>query len=177
MKKLLPVVLAGLLVLTLIPGSATAQKKKGKKQEVEGGVVLPTPFTDDSGCFAGIHRRENAFTMGASNGVTGYHFEVDKKTWKKKFVLEVTGGQGDVDLDIYFYLGPLTTVEDFVNQGGDPTPAATISYNTREPGGEADKVPESAENVIICMYGGGQGAGFGASFTYTAGKGVKLPKS
>lgn len=172
MKKLVAIAAAALMAATMVSGATAAAPKQ---QKVEGSVALPAPFTDDSGCYAGVHRRENAVTMGASNGVLGYHFEVDKKTWNKPFVLEVTGGQGNVDLDIYFYLGPLTTLEDFVNQGGDPVPPATISYNTRTPGGEADIVPKAAENVIICMYGGQQGAGFDASFTYTAGKGVKLP--
>lgn len=177
MKKLAITALAVVTAAALLPiGTAGAAGKKHKQQTVEGNILLPAPFLNDSGCYAGLYRRHNAFTMGAGQGSNGYHFEVDEKTWKKPFVLETTGGQGHVDLDIYFYLDDLTTAEDFITQGGDPAPPAAISYNTREAGGEADLVPEMAENVIVCMYGGGQGTGFGASFTYTAGKGVKLPK-
>lgn len=174
MKKLAAVLSAGFVVVALIGAPISAAPKK--QQKVEGSVLLPTPFTDDSGCFAGLHRRGQAVAQGLANGVLGYNFEVDKATWKKPFTLEVTGGQSHVDLDIYFYLGPLTTLNDFVSQGGDPAPPATVQYNTREAGGEADIVPEAAENVIVCMYGGGQGAGFAADFVYTAGKGVKKPK-
>jgi hypothetical protein len=174
-KRSIAVGAVALLALSLVAGPGIAGKK-GKQQKVEGGVVMPTPFTDDTGCYAGLHRRGQAVAQGQANGILGYNFEVDKATWKKPFVLEATGGQNHVDLDIYFYLGPLTTVDDIVAAGGDPTPPATISYNTRDAGGEADLVPEGAENVIICMYGGGQGIGFNASFAYTAGKGVKLPK-
>jgi hypothetical protein len=173
MRKIVTLALVCLLGASLVP---TALAGKGKQQKVEGSIALPAPFTDDSGCFAGLHRRLQAVAMGAANGVVGYDFAVDKATWNKNFVLEATGGQGTVDLDIYFYLGELTKLEDFVNEGGDPATPATVQFNTREAGGEAGKVPKAAENVIVCAYGGGQGAGFGATFTYTAGKGVKLPK-
>lgn len=176
MKKLLTVVFAGLLVLSLIPGSAGAQGK-GKKQEVEGGIVLPAPFLDDSGCYAGLHRRGAIMTNDNNNGVIGYHFDVEKSTWNKPFVLEATGGQGHVDLDIYFYLSDFGTPDDVVSDPGGAGAPPTVSFNTREAGGEADRVPKEAQRVIVCMYGGGQGAGFGAEFTYTAGKGVKIPKN
>lgn len=174
MRKLIAI--GSIAVLALAVMAAPGVAGKAKQQKVEGNVVMPTPYTDDSGCFAGLHRRGQAAAQGLANGVLGYNFAVDKATWKKPFMLEVTGGQSHVDLDIYFYLGPLTTLNDFVGQGGDPAPPATVSFNTRAAGGEADLVPEAAENVIVCMYGGGQGAGFAADFVYTAGKGVKKPK-
>jgi hypothetical protein len=173
MRKFAMLGIIGALALGLLPSAAAGG---AKQQKVEGSIALPAPYTDDSGCFAGVHRRVQAITMGNAQGVTGYNFEVDKATWNKNFVLEATGGQGRVDLDITFYLGELTKLEDFVEQGGDPATPATVAFNTREPGGEAGKVPELAENVIVCLYGGQQGAGGGATFTYTAGKGVKPPK-
>jgi hypothetical protein len=113
--------------------------------------------------------------MGTANGIIGYEFDVDPATWNKPFVLEATGGQGNVDLDIYFY-SEFGTVDDVVN---DPTNAGspyTVQYNTRAPGGEAAIVPKDMNKVIVCLYGGAQGAGGGATFDYAAGKGVKLPK-
>ncbi|MDQ3940751.1 MAG: hypothetical protein M3238_05305 [Actinomycetota bacterium] len=166
MKKILTLALAALVAGSLLPSSAQAAKPK---QTEEGFVVLPLPYTDDSGCFAGVWRRAHAFTTDAARGPIGWNFAVNKKTWNRKFKLEVSGGINNPDLDIYFYLGPLTTAQDFATEGGDPAPPATISYNTREPGGESGTVPKGAENVIICMYGGQQGAGFNADFTYTAG--------
>jgi hypothetical protein len=173
MKRAAVVMMAGALVLAL---AGDAGAGKGKQQKVEGSVVFPAPFADDSGCYAGLHRRALILTQGNNNGIIGYHFDVDKKTWNKPFSLEVTGGQGDVDLDIYFYLADYGTVEQVVT---DPLAAGappSMQYNTREPGGEAAIVPKQAKHVIVCMYGGQQGAGFDASFTYTAGKGVKAPK-
>ena len=173
MKKLISLGAAALVALTLVPGGAVAAKPK--KQEVEGSVALPAPYTDDSGCYAGLHRRLSIISAGQANGIIGYEFDVDPSTYNKNFVLEATGGQGDVDLDIYFY-SEFGTIDDVVN---DPTNAGapyTIQFNTREPGGEASKVPADMTKVIVCMYGGGQGGGAGATFTYTAGKGVKIPK-
>ena len=166
MKRLIAAAVVGLAVLALVGGPATA---KSKMQMVDGSIALPAPYTDDSGCFAGVHRRLQAVAQGQANGIVGYNFAVDKATWGKPFTLKVTGGQGAVDLDINYYLGPLTKITDFVDQGGDPTPPATVAYEARKPGGEKGAVPKGAENAIVCMYGGGQGAGFGATFHYMAG--------
>ena len=171
MNKLIGAVSIGLLALVALVPAASAGAPKQQTQE--GSIAASAPFTDDTGCYAGVHRRLQAGAQGLANGVVGYNFEVDKTTWNKRFKLEASGGQGYVDLDIYFYLGPMTTVDDIVAAGGDPAPPATISYNTREAGGESDIVPKGAENIVVCMYGGALGAGIGADFTYVAGKGVK----
>lgn len=181
MKKLLTVMLAGLLVLALIPGSATAQKGKKKRQVVEGTIALPAVFWASAlndGCWGGLHRRiATASQNMAPNGVVGYEFEVDKATWGKNFVLEATGGEGTVDLDLFLYIHypPLDEWPDDPVNGGTPT---SVDFNTREEGGESGEVPENAIKGIVCLYGGPSGYfGYDASFTYTAGKGVKLPKS
>lgn len=164
MKKVITIALASLVAASLLaPASAAAPKK----QTVEGTVAIPLPYTDDSGCYAGIHRRMAIVTQEMVNGVGGFHFDVDKATWNGKFKLEPTGGQGDVDLDIYFYQD-FGTVEDVA---GDPLNAGSpvsVSFNTREPGGEAGQVPPEMNKVIVCMYAGQQGAGAGASFLYEA---------
>ncbi|MGH2754350.1 MAG: hypothetical protein ACRDLB_07930 [Actinomycetota bacterium] len=175
MKKVFAVAGAAIIAMSLVPGVASAGKGKGKKQEVEGSVAFPAPYTDDSGCYAGLHRRASIMTMGTANGIIGYEFDIDPATWNKNFVLEATGGQGHIDLDIYFY-AEFGTPEDVA---GDPLNAGspyTIKYNTREAGGEAAKVPPDMTKVIVCLYGGQGGQGGGATFTYTAGKGVKIPK-
>jgi hypothetical protein len=170
MKKLLALLSSGLVAATLVAPAGAAPKQ----QKVEGTILMPAPFTDDTGCFSGVHRRLNAAAMGNHNGLVGYSFAVDKATWNKPFKLDVAGGQGShIDMDITFYLGPLTTADDIVAAGGDPPPPPTVAFADRAPGGEKGTVPKMAENVIICMYGGGQGAGFAADFAYAAGKGVK----
>ncbi len=168
MKKLLTLVVAAVAVASLLPTACAA----GKKQVEEGILPAPAPYTDDTGCYAGLHRRFAIVTQGASKqGPIGYHFDVDPATWNKNFVLEATGGQGTVDMDIYFY-EKFGTPEDVA---GDPLNAGspfTVSYNTREEGGEFGKVPPNMTKVIVCMMAGGADA----TFTYTAGKGVKAPK-
>jgi hypothetical protein len=171
MKKILGAFSASLLIAGLVAGGASAAPKQ---QSVEGTIVLPAPFTDDTGCFSGVHRRLNAVAMGNHNGVVGYSFGVDKTTWNKPFKLDVSGGQGPyVDMDITFYLAPLTTLDDVVAAGGDPAAPPAVSVATRQAGGESGVVPKGAVDVIICMYGGQQGAGFAGDFSYLAGKGVK----
>jgi hypothetical protein len=170
-------VVIGALVLGPLPAGAA---KKAKQQRIEGEIALPAPFIDDSGCFAGLHRRAVILSGGEAdspvNGVIGYSFEVDPATANKPFVLEVSEGQGTVDLDITFYT-KFGTPEDVVNDPAGAGAPATVDFATRAPGGEAGKVPpKDYPLAIICMYGGQQGAGALASFVYTAGKGVKLPK-
>ena len=163
MKKLVGVAVAAIMAASAFPAAAGPAK-----QTVEGTVVAPLPFTDDSGCFAGVHRRMAILTQEQVNGVGGYHFDVDPATYNGKFKLEPTGGVvGDIDLDIYFY-EEFGTVEQVV---GDPQAAGnpfTVQFNTREPGGESGLVPPDTTKVIVCMYGGQQYVGAGATFTYEA---------
>ena len=168
MKKLIAIGAAALLALPLV--GSTAQAGKKPVQSVEGSIALPAPFAQGTfdGCWGGLTRRTTGQTGGAVNGVTGYYFDVDKKSWNKPFKLEVTGGQGHVDLDLFLYSvypGPEAIADDPVN-GGTPV---SVDYTTREAGGEAGKVPPNTTKAIVCMYGGPEGAGFDAQFTYTAG--------
>ena len=173
MKKIVTLGLAALVAGSLFPAGATAGKPK--QQKVSGSVALPAPFTDGVGCFSGVHRRMAIVTQEQVNGVVGYHFDLDPATIGKPFVLEVTGGQGDVDLDITFYY-EFGTIEDVV---GDPQGAGapvSYSFDERSPGGESGVIPKGDyTKAIVCLYGGTNGAGAGASFDYVAGKGVKLP--
>jgi hypothetical protein len=172
MKKILTVGLAGLLAASLLsPASAGAPTK----QTEEGTVVAPLPFMDDSGCFAGVHRRMAIVTQEMVNGVGGYHFDVDPATYGGKFKMEPTGGIGDVDLDIYFY-SKFGTIDDVVGDPGGAGAPFTVQFNTREPGGEVGVVPADTTKVIVCMYGGQMGAGAGATFTYEAVAPVKKKK-
>ncbi|MDQ3940752.1 MAG: hypothetical protein M3238_05310 [Actinomycetota bacterium] len=165
MKRSFSILIAGALALGLLPGTAGAG---APKQTEEGTILLPAPFTDDSGCFAGLHRRGAILTQENNNGVIGWHFDVDPKTWKKKFKLEPSGGVGTVDMDILFYQ-EFGTPQQVVEDPGAAGAPASIGFQTREPGGEAGKVPPKFNKVIICIYGGQQYAGGGANFTYTAG--------
>lgn len=171
MRKLVSLALGGLVAAALVPNATAAAPKQ---QKVSGSIALPAPFTDNSGCFAGLHRRFAIVTQEQVNGVVGFHFDVDPATIGKPFVLEPTGGAGTVDLDILFYY-EFGTIEDVVT---DPTAAGapvSAGFQTREPGGESGVIPKGDyTKAIVCMYGGDQGAGAGATFDYVAGKGVKV---
>ena len=169
MKKLIAIGVIALIALPL--GSAAhAGKKKAPIQTVEGSIALPAPFAQGTfdGCWGGLTRRGTGNTNGAVNGVTGYLFDIDPKTWNKPFVLEATGGEGTVDLDLFMYIHyppPEETQNDPVN-GGVPV---SVDYQTREAGGEAGKVPPQTTKAIVCMYAGPEYQGFNSTFTYNAG--------
>ena len=172
MKKVAALALGGLVAASLVPNATAAAPKQ---QKLSGSIAIPAPYTNNTGCYAGLQRRVAILSQERVNGVIGYHFDLDPATIGKPFVLEPTGGQGHVDLDIYFYT-KFGTVDDVA---GDPLNAGapvTVSFNTREVGGESGVIPKGDfTKVIVCMYGGDQGAGAGATFDYVAGKGVKLP--
>jgi hypothetical protein len=173
MKKIAVLALGGLVAASFVPNATAAAPKQ---QQVSGSVALPAPYTDNTGCYAGLQRRVAIVTQEQVNGVIGYHFDVDPATIGKPFVLEVTGGQGTVDLDINFYY-EFGTVDDVA---GDPLNAGSpvnTGFNTREAGGESGVIPKGDyTKAIVCMYGGDLGAGAAATFEYTAGKGVKVAK-
>ncbi len=174
MKKLVGIALAGLVAFALVGGPATAAPKQ---QHVEGNIALPAPFAQGTfdGCWGGLTRRLTTPTGGdasPANGAFGYRFPVDKATWNKRFKLEVTGGSGTVDLDLFLYSympAPEETADDPVN-GGTPV---SIDFTNREEGGEVGTVPQGTTHAIVCMYGGPEYYGYQASFMYMAGKGVK----
>lgn len=168
MKKQIGVTAAALLALSLVTGPTSAAPKQ---QKVEGDIAMMAPFYGDTfaTCYSGLHRRLSVLTQEQVNGVVGYSFDVDPATIGKPFVLDVTGGQGDVDFDITFY-----TEFGSVEQATDTAYApANYSFEERGPGGESGVIPKGVEwtKAIVCMH-----TGAGASFSYTAGKGVVLPK-
>ena len=168
MKRILGIASVALAVATSLPNASVAQK--APTQQEEGSILLPL-LAGDGSCYPGAHRRW-AIVTEQQQGPTGWHFDVDEKTWNKKFVLELTRAQGDADLDIIFY-SEFGTIDDVV---GDPATAGTpyaMYFQSRSPGGEFGKVPPATTKAIVCMVPGGADA----AFRYTAGKGVKLPKS
>jgi hypothetical protein len=166
MRKLGPVALVALLVISLLSGSAVAAKKKSKPQVVNGSIRSQLKFADTStvpptvdSCYSGAHRRVAIASQEQANGITGYHFDLDKKTVGKKFTLKPTGGQGEVDLDITFYT-EFGTPEQATDTAYAPP---NFSYEKRGPGGETGIVPKGMKKAIVCMY-----EGMDATFTYSA---------
>ena len=183
MRKLTAIILAGLLIGSIMSTGAFAAKKKKKKPPVtqteSGNVVLPAghPANAD-GCFAGLHRRLFILGQGneAINGGVGWSWDIDPKTWNKKFTLKPSGGVGTVDFDLYFY----SEYGSADPTGADPVnfnPGATVEFIERAPGGEKGVVPSGMKHAITCIYANnapaGPQAGADADFTYTAGDKVK----
>lgn len=169
MKKLIAIGVVAMLALPLAGGVAQAGKKAKKPvQVIEGSVALPSPFVQSvapggsgvpfDGCWGGLTRQTTGQT-GNPNGVTGYFFDIDPKSWNKPFKLEATGGEGTVDFDLFMY---------YTFPGAGET-AASTDFQTREEGGEAGKVPPNAAKGLICLYGGDVYYGYNATFNYTAG--------
>ncbi len=154
MRKIL--VVAAVSVLAALPAAEAIAKKKAAHQHVEGAIALPHPSTE--GC---VYRTQRMLygPLGASvNGIIGYTFEVDPRTAGKRFKLEVADGAG---MDISFYSA--------VDNASDPSTApSNLAFETPGPGGESGEVPPGFPYAFVCMTEGSQ-----ASFTYTAGSGVK----
>ena len=167
MKKLATLVALGLVAATALSGSAAAGKGKGVRQDVSGTIAMQAPPSDatdnPNGCYAGVHRRMAIATQEQVNGVVGFHFDVDPGTWNKKFRL-TPGEGGAIDIDITFY-SEFGTVEQATDTGYAPY---NMTFEERDNDGEFGKVPPDMTKAIVCMKVGQQ-----ASFTYSAGAGVK----
>ena len=164
MKKIVSLLAVGLLVAVFVPGNAVAAKK-GVTQTVEGHIALQAPpaeaTSNPNGCYAGVHRRIAVVSQEQVNGVVGFHFDVDPKTWGKKFRL--TPGSA-VDIDITFY-SEFGTLDQATDTGFAPS---NVGFEERNNDGEFGVVPRDMNKAIVCMKTGNN-----ANFTYVAGAGVK----
>ena len=164
MKKLISLAAVGLLAGSVLAGPAVGAKRA--TQKVSGNILMQAPpsdaTTNPNGCYAGVHRRINVIGQEQVNGVVGYHFNVDKKTWGGKFKL-VTPTEG-VDIDITFY-SEFGTLEQATDTAYAPF---TVEFAERNTEGEAGTVPKKMTKAIVCMK-----VGQNADFTYAGGAGVK----
>ena len=165
MKRVITLVLLAALVTAFVPVSAQAGGTAPQKEE--GTVLLPGPGPNGEttgGCWTGWARRFWIFSQGTTAGPFGSMIEIDKKTWNKKFKLDVvSGAQGTEDLDITFYVDPgKVDPTDPAQQGGI---IESSSYLTREAGGESGVVPPKATLGLVCL---AIGTGFNAEWSYTA---------
>ncbi len=156
MKRAILIAITGLLVVAPVSNARDAGQK------VTGTIALPLPDPQTNGetCFQGGERRLYMASQGLITGVAGYVFDVDKKSWGKKFKVEPTAGSGAIDLDIYFYLnlGPPITEDPSMN-----SPSIIGEFNDAKEGGETGLVPKGATKATVCMKGG-----VGATFEYAS---------
>ena len=156
MKKLSVVLRT--LALAAMPGAYALAKKAPARQTVEGAIAFPQGGNAAATCVYRAQRHAYTALGDQANGVIGYTFEVDPKTANKPFKLETSDGTG---LDISFYMD--------LGDPNDPSAApANIPFEATGPGGESGTVPAGYPYAFVCMT-----EGTNASFTYTAGKGVK----
>lgn len=161
--------------LMLIPIAAPTGAAPGQ-QSVAGTILFPNRHPQ-GGCYDGLTRHLTSLFGEASNGFIGWAFRVDKKTWKKPFTLEGSG-VGNVDLDLTFYLGEFATRDEWIANPA-PAPPGVVNFEERDKPGEAGEVPEGSIWATVCVYADEAEqppSAVAVDFTYTAGKGVKVPK-
>lgn len=118
-------------------------EKAGKpSQAFEGQITAGTP-----NCTGHVPVGMIEAGISAGQEVTHYEFEVDKATWQRPFVLEVTGGTDltGIDLAIAYYLTypPATEVLD--------NGAIVVFDGTAPDGGEKGVVPAKAVKALILL--------------------------
>lgn len=174
-KKIVALASVAMLAVSVLGTAIPTATAAPKKQEVEGTILFPARHPN--GCYTGLQRHLISLFGEASNGVLGWGFRVDKKTWNKNFVLEGTG-VGHVDLDITFYLGEFVSREEWIANPAPGAPA-TVGFEEHDQPGEAGKVPKGTIWALVCIYANEAAtppSAVAVDFVYTAGKGVKIPK-
>ena len=127
---------AALGAVALLPVTALAAPEPGPAvQEVKGSIAVPNPTK--AGTNVTRHSR-TAGLLGAPNGVTGWFFEVDPKTWGGQFALTTT--TAGADLDVIFYSDPGTV---------DAAPTASAEHVGVDGDGEAGIVPPETTHALV----------------------------
>jgi hypothetical protein len=130
-------------------------------QTVTGTVAAPTRFTNPDQGFPGVARRLY-LAHPATNGATGFMFDVDPKTWGGAFrFASVSDATGQADLDIYFYSDLGTIGARAVGEPG--LPVSTAEYGARGAGGDTGFIPAGSTKALVFTYNG-----VASSFTYEA---------
>ncbi|HVF53742.1 MAG TPA: hypothetical protein VNC78_09080 [Actinomycetota bacterium] len=159
--------MAGVIVAAMLTAAPVDAKKPSPSQKIEGQILVGTP-----NCVTKLH--EVLIQAGMGQETAYYTFDVDKRTWQRPFVLEVTGGTDITGFDlILIYYNDYPSV-------GDLTYAGFVQFDGTGPdGGEKGIVPATMNKgmIILCQAGfinPGETpqVGLEASFSYIA-KGKK----
>lgn len=141
----------GLVVLLPTLGQAAEAPAGAKVQDVSGTVVVPNPSKASGAVSVTRHARTFGLIGPETNGVSGWFFTVDPKTWGGEFVLDsATSG---ADMDVIFYTDPGTVTA---------APAAAAEFLGVDGDGERGVVPTGATRALIYPSGAPN-----AAFTYT----------
>ncbi len=146
----------GILMAAVVAGMGLATPLEAaprRGQTVEGSIRLSMANpVDPAGCLGGVQYQFAWLNESAFNGVVGFQFKIDERTWGKKYELVPLDGT-KVDLDIFFFpqFQPLYTT------GYEP-------HASRRPGGEQGIVPGDMHDALVCLHTGSD-----VAFRYTAG--------
>lgn len=162
MRKKSMFVATALAVSSLVSPNVVAAKPRAKaaKQVVTGDITVGTP-----NCATQIHRRGNVAT-GSLNGITGFDFDLDTKTWGGKFRLDVTAGAEVTNLDMIIIF--------YAEYGGPADDVTGVVYDNTDEPGEYGIVPPGTTKALISLCQAGVSPtnevsiGAGASFEYVA---------
>lgn len=140
----------GLVVLLPTLGSAAEAPPGAKVQDVAGTIALSNPSKAAGVISVTRHSRTSGLIGSETNGVTGWFFAVDPKTWGGEFVLDsATAG---ADMDVIFYTDPGTVTA---------APVAAAEFVGVDGDGERGVVPAGATHALVYPSGAPN-----AAFTY-----------
>lgn len=133
----------GLSLVVLLPaaGQASEEPAGAKTQTITGSIATANP-TKASGTNVSRIGRTGGLIGSPMNGVTGWFFTVDPKTWGGEFIL--TSKTAGSDLDVIFYSDPGSLTD---------APTATAEFIGTEGDGERGVVP--ADSIRALIYAAG----------------------
>lgn len=149
-RSALAVAALGLVVLLPTLGQAAEAPPGAKVQDVAGSVAVPNPSKASGAASVTRHARTGGLIGPETNGVFGWFFAVDPKTWGGEFVLDsATAG---ADMDVIFYSDPGTITA---------APAAAAEFVGVDGDGERGIVPAGSTRALVYPSGAPN-----AAFTY-----------
>ena len=136
-----------ILMVAAVAGMAPAaplHASPGSGQRVEGSIKLAMahPVYADGCIGLGAQYQIAWLHQPALNGFVGYQFEIDERTWGKRFKLEPLDEMADLDIAFFPRFFPGFVTEDYVD------------YGSRRRGGESGIVPEGMHEAIVCLHTG-----------------------
>lgn len=146
-----PATILAALVAATLTSSLRAAPAPGQRVDGSIRLALPHPVYED-GCLGFGAQYQIAWLQRPEvNGVVGFQFELDERTWGKRYRLVPSDDTADLDIAFFPRFQPLVVTEDYVDDA------------TRGPGGETGIVPSGMTVALVCLYSGSE-----VSFRYTA---------
>jgi hypothetical protein len=149
-RTLTAVALAAVVAAPLAATASTATTPGTEVQKISGTVAVPNPIK--AAASVTRHNRSAGLLAAETNGVVGWFFKVDPKTWGGEFAVTTTTAGSDFDIIFYADPGNLTT----------GAAAAAAEFYGTDGDGEAGVIPTGATHAVLYPT-----ALPNAAFTYT----------